>query len=310
MCTSFSKIKNIVIYEILVVIITILLIIIYYHTYFDYISSSIYSFNHIKNKSYTIPNIVWLFWDGKLSNSVSFFLHDLKEKLISYNIVFICNSTIFNYINWKDLPPKLTQLPNANQVDYYKFYLTYNYGGIWMDCSMYLNNESFLNKFIERVKKKHSLLGGFNYLFHPNYHIETGFIISPRYSSFIKGILKEIYVCIEMGRKKYMNKRLDEGIIMKSNVVVSYKGKKRKLSPYFYVYVCIQTALQRDFHGNVKLELLKAEDYMYKIHTFCDWDRFCIKKKWDEEEEVRSDPIIKFNHDNRDLITLPKVDII
>lgn len=264
----------------------------------------------IKHNPYTIPNIIWLYWDGNISESTSFFLHNLKEKLQSYNIIFLCNSTLLNYVKKEDIPLAICKLNKANQVDYYRFYLLYYYGGIWMDSSTYLKNESFVNSFVDKVKKNQSLLGAFNYLFHPNYHIEVGFIISPRYSPFIEGVLKEMDLSLNMGRKKYMHKRIDEGIIVKSNVAVEHKGKRRRVNPYFYVYVCILTVLQRDYNNEANICLLKAEDYMYKIHTFCDWDKECIKKQWEENEEVKEYPIIKFNHDNKDIITFPKVTFI
>lgn len=309
MKNCLKEIKNVLtVYYLVILTIIFLIIIISFKTNIDYSSSS-YSHYNISIKSNIIPNIVWLFWDGQIPKSVRFFLHDLKEKLISYKIIFITNSTVFNYINIKDLPPKLPNLPKANQVDFYKFFLTYNYGGIWMDCTMYLKNETFLNNFKERVIKNNSLLGAFNYLAHPNYHIETGFLVSPRNNLFIKGILKEINICVDIGRTEYMNMRLDEGIIIKFDCVVTYKDNVRKVSPYFYVYVCTQTVLQRDFHGDAKLELLKAEDYMYKIHTYCNWNKYCIKKKWDERD-AEDYTIIKFNHNNREYISLPAVEII
>lgn len=148
-------------------------------------SSSCTSSNPCKNKPfipYLLENLVWIFWDGHISNSNRFFLHDLKIKLNSYNIIYICNTTVFNYVNINEFPSNITSLPTANQVDYYKFYILYRYGGIWLDASTYLYNESFINNFVERMKKKKALLGAFNLDYHPNYNIEAGFIISPRYS--------------------------------------------------------------------------------------------------------------------------------
>lgn len=257
-----------------------------------------------------LPKIIWIFWDDDIPENLRFLLHNLKEKLISYKIVYICNSTIYNYINMKDIPSGLNILPKPNQVDFYKFYLIYHYGGVWLDSSTYICNETFISQFSERVEENKAMLGAFNYEFHPNYHIEAGFLIAPIQSPFLYGVLKEIDICVKMGRIEYINKRVDEGIIVKSKQIIKYNETERIIEPYFYVYVCILTVLQRDFNNNANLELLKAEDYMYKLHTFCKWRGKCMNREWMNETSIINYPIIKFNGVNRKRISFPKVDII
>lgn len=259
---------------------------------------------------YNIPNIVWLFWEGKISESNRFFLHNLKEKLNSYSIIFLCNTTVYNYINIKKIPRNLNSIQKTNQVDYYRFCLLYLYGGVWMDASTYLSNEQFVKDFIERMEENQSLLGGFNNIYHPNYHIEVGFLISPRFSPFVEKVVEEICESIQIGRKKYIERRIREGIIVKSTGIIKKKGNKVTYEEYLCVYVCILTVLQRNYNNRANLELLKAEDYMYKLHELCDWDATCMSRLWDEVDEVKKYPITKFNHQNRDYISFPKVVVI
>lgn len=277
----------------------------------DFHSSSLYtiSFDDDSSIPYYIPNIIWTYWDGRMKDSIRYFLHNLKENVPSYNIIFLCNTTILNYIDKNEIPMKINSLKRANQVDYYRLCLLEKFGGVWMDSSIYLKNELFIKSFIIRMKKNLSLMGAFNYLYHPNYHIEVGFLTAPRHSEFIERVLKEMKLSIQMGSKKYMSKKIDEGIKVKSPEIVKYKGKVKKIDPYFCIYVCILTVLQRDYHNNANVELLKAEDYSYKLHSTCHWNKTCMKIKW-ETGEAKEYPIIKFNSVNRDILTFPKIYII
>lgn len=258
---------------------------------------------------YFIPNTIWMYWDGIINDSIRYFLHNMKKNVQSYNIIFLSNTTILNYIDKNEVPVKINTLKKANQVDYYRLCLLYKYGGVWMDSSIYLKNETFINNFLERMKKNQSLMGAFNYLFHPNYHIEVGFLISPRQSEFVEKVLKEMKLSIRIGSKRYISKKLNEGIIVKSHEIVKYKGKRKKIDSYFCIYVCILTVFQRDYNNNANIELLKAEDYSYKLHSTCHWNKTCMKIKWDTGE-AKEYPIIKFNSINRDILSFPKVLII
>lgn len=278
-------------------------------THFSSFNSSFSNFSSISSKEYLLPNIIWLFWDGDISNDISFFLHNIKDKMRSYQIIFLTQSTINYYIETDDLY-KLSSFNKANQADYYRFNLLHNYGGIWMDATIYLHNETFLNYLTEQMKEKQSTMGGFNYLFHPNYHIEVGFIMAPYKSLFIDRVLKEMMKCIKMGRTEYINKMIDEGIIIKSKEIVKYYEGKRIIKPYFYPYVCIQTVLQRDYERKANILLLRAEDYIYKLHYFCKWKTGCMGKELENKENLDKYIIIKFNRINRKNLTFPKVKII
>lgn len=259
---------------------------------------------------YSLPNIIWLFWDGHIPDSNRYFLHNLKEKLNNYNLVFLCNTTVFNYVDIKRIPPNLYTIKKANQVDYYRFCLLYCYGGVWLDCSTYLSGNSFVNSFIDRMRNKESLMGGFNFIHHPNYHIEVGIIFAPRKSPFIRNIVKEMDLSMKIGRKTYMRKRINEGVIVKSPFIVERNKEEVIYKEYLCVYVSILTVLQKYYNNDANIELLKAEDYMYKLHDLCHWNNTCMKRLWEEVEETKQYPVTKFNHLNRDLINFPKVDII
>lgn len=106
-----------------------------------------------------------------------------------------------------------------------------------------------------------------------------------------------------------MRLRIKEGIKVISPHVAKYINNKVIVMPYLYVYVCILTVLQRDYNNNANLELLKAEDYMYKSQLYCEWNLTCINDEW-KKEDINKHPILIFNHDNRDYLSLPSIDII
>lgn len=259
---------------------------------------------------YFFPNIIWLFWDGNIPDSNRYLLHNLKEKLDNYSLIFLCNTTVFNYVDIKQIPPNLYTIQKANQVDYYRFILLYYYGGVWLDSSTYFSSNSLVNTFISTMKKKKSLMGAFNYRHHPNYHIEVGIIFAPRKSPFIKRVIEEMELSVKIGRRRYIKRRITQGVEIKSPTIVYKRNENMKYEEYLCVYVCILTVLQEDYQNKANIELLRAEDYMYKLHELCKWDIPCMNRLWHGVDEIRQYPVTKFNHYNRDYMDFPKVDII
>lgn len=267
-------------------------------------------FNILLN-SRKIPRIIWLYWDGRLPGEVRYMLHNLKNNMDNYNIIFLTKSTTRNYLNSNLFPPTLSKYPRANQADYFRFNLLYLYGGTWLDSSTFIKNSSFLDYFIKRTEDEEKEFGGFNSFYPAPYHIELGFMISYSHTKFIYNIIKEMEYCIRIGRRKYMERRINEGIIIFSNNIYNNSNSS---SPYygefFCFYVCLQTVVQRYYNSNPPILLFRSEDYFYKLHTHCHFKARCMISSFNNDVNNELYPIVIFTSGTRKRISFPQVDII
>ncbi|KAH7821439.1 putative Capsular polysaccharide synthesis protein [Monocercomonoides exilis] len=265
-----------------------------------------------EEKPYELPKIIWLYWEGRLKRVERYLLHNMKQKIADFTIIFITDSTINYYLDRKALPTGLKSLPKANKADFYRLQLLYDYGGLWMDTSMYLSNDTFLEDCYRDITKAKADLLAFNSWWPPAYHIEFGFLMAPRRSPLIGKVLEEFKIMLSMGVKPYMKDRIKSGTVMKS----PYIYHKRKYfglehyGKYFAPYVCMQTVIQRDYKGQPNVILRRSEDYWFKLYESCNNDSKCVARKWVNEPEVHEYPIIKFCSATRRYLKFPKVDVI
>lgn len=279
----------------------------------------IYIFTLIKNDDITdinikyskIPKLIWLYWEGDMPNQLPYLLHNLKEIMDNYNIIFINNSTVNNYLNSSTYPPSLYSLPIANQADYYRFYLLYKYGGIWMDSTTYMKDSSYLDDFIKLVEEEGNELGAFNSWFSKPFQIELGFLISYPHTEIMRKIIKEVNYCLKIGRLEYMKKRIKEGILMYDPVIYNNENPKSPTYNTFYCfYVCMQTVVQRYYKYKPPVTLIQSEDTIFKLNSHCKWNVECMVEKFNEDIKREEYPFVIFTSICRNRLSLPKIDII
>lgn len=95
-----------------------------------------------KTKKNTIMNkVIWSFWINHSNNYEEEFI--VSQCFKSWN--YYCKDwkiIILNYNNYKDwileIPEEIRNSNITIQTDYFRLYLLYNYGGVWMDSSIFL----------------------------------------------------------------------------------------------------------------------------------------------------------------------------
>ncbi|KAH7818161.1 putative Capsular polysaccharide synthesis protein [Monocercomonoides exilis] len=265
-----------------------------------------------EEKTYEVPRIIWLYWEGELNQEVRYLLHNMKEKIANFTLIFITDSTINLYLDRDSIPSKLRKLPLANKADFYRLRLIHEYGGLWMDVSMYLKNDTFLEDCYRDLTEAKADLLAFNSYWPPAYHIELGYLMAPKGSPLIGKVLEEFRIMLSMGVVPYMKDRIYNGIIMKSPCIheAATKTKREYFGTYFAPYVCMQTVVQREYYGNPNAILRNSVDYWFKLHESCYWNSTCVADRWDNDPEVHEYPILKFYAGTRGKVKFPDVDII
>lgn len=262
----------------------------------------------LKEEEYYLPNIAWIYWEGEYGRSIKWTLTN-KEKVMSNVIpIFITKKTLSSYISLDNLPSNFNKLCTANRADYYRFKILSKYGGIWLDASIYLKNESILIDMMNEVKEKKLHFGGYNSFQKPPYHIEIGYMICPRDSPFMIRIMHEFDYMLNMGILNYMKMRVKEGLIITDNKV--YKPPNY-YNEYLSPSVCVQTVVQRDYYANPKKFVLResVKDYYYLI-KICGQNKKCHHDNWLNNKKINNLPIIKFTHVYRNSIPFPKTDFL
>ncbi|KAH7828618.1 putative Capsular polysaccharide synthesis protein [Monocercomonoides exilis] len=262
--------------------------------------------------SYEVPKIIWLYWEGEMNPEVRFLLHNLKEKVKNFTPIFITDSTLSLYLDRKTLTSELKKLPLANQADFIRFSLLYKYGGVWMDATTYICNETILEDFHRNLTKAKADVLAFNSYWPPAYHIELGFLMAPKGSPLLGKVLEEFKIMLPMGRLSYMKDRIYGGVEIKSPVIHQFGSDPEHdyWGTYFIAYVCMQTVVQRDYKGKPNAILMDSEDYFYKLNIGCKWESACIADRWENDPEVRQYPITKFYSGTRGIVKFPEVDVI
>lgn len=141
-----------------------------------------------------IPKIIWMYWDSAAPNIlVDFCINRTKEICSDFEVRVLNEDTVKHYLT---LPDFNLALQAAHKADYIRLSLLSQYGGVWMDASIYLveNLDWMLNK----------LKGHDAFLFYSddctlnvNQPItENWLIIAPPKSEFIVDWLREYESCI------------------------------------------------------------------------------------------------------------------
>ena len=91
---------------------------------------------------------IWIMWWQGLNDETDPLIKACIESIIRHKsnrrVIILTKD---NYQTYVTLPPKVQSLLNAEKItlthfsDYLRFYLLYNYGGVWLDASIYLSKD-------------------------------------------------------------------------------------------------------------------------------------------------------------------------
>jgi hypothetical protein len=235
-----------------------------YYKFYDSIYSKYIQKDHILKDDF---RNIFCFWnDEKLNPLINECVKNIQNKMKDWKVILLNDKTIYNLIPINKFPPKYSELSIQSKTDWIRLYLIYNYGGLWLDISIIINDDSEINmNYIQMIKNnkvclfeikdRHFMIDNIKIPY-----IESWFIMSKPYNSFIKDWLNEFEYAIDIGYKNY-NKYVKEHNYKFSNTEsCSYNNT------YHIIYKCVQVVLQNNKNYLNDLFLNDAKKSMYYEH--------------------------------------------
>jgi len=251
-----------------------------------------------KKSDYFMPKTIWIYWDNtELPKLIDLIKENNATKLRGWEIIYLNESNIDNYISKDEYPKKFNTLSIQHKADWMRLYLLKKYGGTWLDASIIINDNKALDKLYNDSIKIQSQFTGFNF---KNYesgsfsnngvplYVENWFIMVPINSVVIDLWIIQYERAIQMGFQNYRKLLYDEKIDT-SKIYPKSNGV------YLTQHACLQYVFQKqlDF-SSVPMIILPAENDMLKIRFECKLNDQCtmntIKNTGDEARKL---PYIK-----------------
>ena len=215
---------------------------------------------------------VWTYWDGNKSNMVNLCLDRIyksckisSNKYIKFIHIHLNKNNLFDYLDNKFSKYLAYNFPNMKKIslksDLIRLYLLYNYGGIWLDASIYLF------KHIDKVfvHDIDTLLNNGSYfvgLYNPNNNNNFDFPIIENNTLFCNKGNKLVKLWLDemLKVKDFSDKTLND--YYKDNKLYYLKNL---LPVYHYSYFCLFVVILK--HGGIKsfdnVILQNCMDYNY-----------------------------------------------
>jgi len=254
------------------------------------------------SNSYTLPKIAWSYWDTDNYEDIPLVIrqivNDRNKKLESKNweVIFLNNLNINEYIHKNEYPPKYRSLTIQAQSDWIRLKLLQKYGGLWIDAGVIINDiDAFDKLYQDSIIQKSDLTAFYIKKLltndDPTTFIESWYLLSPVNNKLIDNWLQEFEHAIDIGFNTYRDNFVDSGYenwgILKFGI-------------YLMIHLCSQMALknvQKIYTPN--LLLYNAEDTMLSIQESCTWDKTCIQNMLQNKNEIKKIPYIKLRGDDR-----------
>jgi len=258
-------------------------------------------FNH---SSYTLPKIVWSYWDTDERPELIQQIHTYNVKhLDGWTVKFLNKKDLAQYIHPSSYPIGYDKLKPAHQADWIRLYLLSKYGGVWMDASIVLNDGSALNRLYQESIQKQSQFTGFTFKNDEpkcrsprgiSLYVENWFIMAPKGSSVVYAWNQEYEKAIQMGFLEYRHE-------LERRQVDTHLIYGDKMDTYLTQHACFQAVVQKQFYWLPSMIFLQAEDSMFKLHMKCKFDPTCtIRLLRDEPDQCRALPYIKLRGPERE----------
>ena len=190
----------------------------------------------IKNRK-AIPKIIWAFWDSKeMPELVKICINNWKELHPDFEINILNNETIHTFL------PNFPKLKDFNPVfksDLLRLSLLKEYGGIYLDASVFLNQR--LDQYISFYIENNLDLLVFSSEGHPNdkkYPItENWFIISEKNNLFIE---KRLFYVTEV----FLSNDFESYFKNNETRKMAYNSVNETKRDYFFSYMASQLVMR------------------------------------------------------------------
>ncbi|WP_151676196.1 MULTISPECIES: capsular polysaccharide synthesis protein [Acinetobacter] len=189
---------------------------------------------NVEKVELTVPKIIWMYWDtDNIPNIVKLCIKSVKTHCFDYEVNILNSSNINQYI---DLPLLNEDVLPAQKADLIRLELLTNYGGVWMDASIFLTEN--LDWILSKLTSHDA------FLFYSdectldikNPISENWLIVAPLQSRFIKDWRDEFRKCItSKNPKKYYSN------IMFNVEIVQNLSRPEYLLCYISAIVCLRS---------------------------------------------------------------------
>lgn len=248
--------------------------------------------------------ILWLYWDKEeLPHTIHLIKQYNQKNIKSWDVRYINNKNIKDYIPREAYPEKYGDLVSANKSDWLRLYIIYNYGGCWLDMGVIINDSRRFNDIYDNHVKNSSEITFFKTVKHDGYFSKNGtrlplvvdswYILANRHSSIIKQWLDEFTYATNLGLLNYKRKVLSEGTDL------SHIYFKNEEDTYLSVHICIQYILQKKLTVLPKITFIDSADSMFKLQGLCNWEDRCLADKLLNDPLSKQLPFIKLTSSNR-----------
>ena len=227
--------------------------------------------NFNDNETYTLPKVIYGFWDDLDSNEViKSHIKSWRKKISKdWKIIILNKDNVYKYVDDKFLNKYGSgQIDATRFADFLRLYLLINNGGCWLDCSIFITNGAFLNQYYEEMINKK--LDGCFYeykeltLVPSQPHIDNWFMMAPKNSQILKDLYAEFDKAYEMDFLKYKR-----SVLMNSGILL-HKTIGYGDSTYLLQHAIFHYLLRKEKYNII---LKDASESMYKIQEFFSWTR-------------------------------------
>lgn len=254
-----------------------------------------------------IPKVIWTYWHDlkKMPRVVLECIRSWQRHCPDHDIRVLGPKDVERFVpESRDILRALSakKLSHAHVSDYVRLAVLKDYGGVWMDASVYLT--ASLDWLRSRSKGK-DLAGFYHWSTHKDHKhpiIENFFLMAPEGSMFIADWHDELL----RARMQYDS---EDHYIEDAKKTTDIQDLGSKL-PYLIVYLCAAVVQQRGANAPYALELMDAMGPLgpYKYMNKYQWD---IEKSIGELQsnpDVQT-PIIKFHNGVRDFLEERRISI-
>lgn len=214
---------------------------------------------------------IFCFWNDEiLPPLINECVKKMKRKMPDWNVILLNEKTIRKLVNESEIPLNLKRLSIQAQSDWYRLYLLYNYGGLWLDISIVLNDPDEINKMYKKVINGNIDIACFAFKNHYFYLeskkypcIESWCLLTKSKNKIIKAWLDEFEHAILIGFNQYSDYIYKNKFVL-TNTEISY-------GVYHTIYKCFMVIVQKNNIDSNKIYIRNAEKTMCKYHMKWYW---------------------------------------
>ena len=208
---------------------------------------------------------IFCYWENKeLPILINECIKNIKKKMGNkWQVILLNKENVHEFIPKNKFPKNFEKIFVQAKADWIRLYLMKNYGGLWIDISIVLNDPQEIEDMYDNQLSKGKNLC----MYEMNHHrikvkekeypgLENWFIMAKPNNDLINGWFKEFTYAIEIGFDKYFD------YIIKNNYIIS-EGCEKYV--YLTAYRCVQVAMQKYNINFDNIYIKDAKESMYKI---------------------------------------------